>query len=54
MSLIVSLHWGRNWGYEIPAAQRRFAHRLIDAAGRPRARAFVAPPGRAGECIATA
>lgn len=29
--VIVSLHWGDNWGYEIPAAQRRFAHQLIDA-----------------------
>jgi poly-gamma-glutamate synthesis protein (capsule biosynthesis protein) len=30
---IVSIHWGGNWGYEIPAAQRDFAHRLIDEAG---------------------
>jgi poly-gamma-glutamate synthesis protein (capsule biosynthesis protein) len=29
--VIVSLHWGDNWGYSIPAEQRRFAHRLIDA-----------------------
>ena len=28
---IVSLHWGPNWGYDIERAQRRFAHRLIDA-----------------------
>jgi poly-gamma-glutamate capsule biosynthesis protein CapA/YwtB (metallophosphatase superfamily) len=28
---IVSIHWGSNWGYEVPAAQVRFAHRLIDA-----------------------
>jgi poly-gamma-glutamate synthesis protein (capsule biosynthesis protein) len=31
--LIVSIHWGANWGYEIPAEQRRFAHALIDSAG---------------------
>ncbi|MEZ5785294.1 MAG: CapA family protein [Xanthobacteraceae bacterium] len=31
--VIVSLHWGPNWGYEIPRSQRRFAHDLIDAAG---------------------
>jgi len=31
--IIVSLHWGPNWGYEIPDAQRRFAHMLIDRAG---------------------
>jgi poly-gamma-glutamate synthesis protein (capsule biosynthesis protein) len=29
--VIASIHWGRNWGYDIPEAQIRFAHRLIDA-----------------------
>jgi len=28
--VIVSLHWGSNWGYGIPPEQTRFAHRLID------------------------
>jgi poly-gamma-glutamate capsule biosynthesis protein CapA/YwtB (metallophosphatase superfamily) len=28
---IVSIHWGSNWGYEVPAAHRRFAHRLIES-----------------------
>lgn len=28
--VIASIHWGRNWGYEIPEAQVRFAHHLID------------------------
>lgn len=28
--LIASVHWGGNWGYDIPAAQRGFAHALID------------------------
>jgi poly-gamma-glutamate synthesis protein (capsule biosynthesis protein) len=27
---IVSVHWGSNWGYDVPRAQVRFAHRLID------------------------
>jgi poly-gamma-glutamate capsule biosynthesis protein CapA/YwtB (metallophosphatase superfamily) len=27
---IVSLHWGPNWGYAVPAAHRRFARRLVD------------------------
>lgn len=27
---IVSIHWGSNWGYEVPPEQIRFAHRLID------------------------
>jgi poly-gamma-glutamate synthesis protein (capsule biosynthesis protein) len=31
--LVVSVHWGGNWGYEIPAEQRRFAHALVDDAG---------------------
>lgn len=28
--VIVSVHWGGNWGYTVPAAHTRFAHRLID------------------------
>jgi poly-gamma-glutamate capsule biosynthesis protein CapA/YwtB (metallophosphatase superfamily) len=28
--VIVSIHWGGNWGLAIPAAHRSFAHRLID------------------------
>jgi poly-gamma-glutamate synthesis protein (capsule biosynthesis protein) len=28
--VIVSVHWGSNWGYAVPDAQLRFAHRLID------------------------
>ena len=28
---IVSVHWGSNWGYHVPRAQVRFAHRLIDS-----------------------
>ena len=30
-TLVVSVHWGGNWGYGIPHAHRRFAHRLVDA-----------------------
>ena len=30
--VVMSIHWGSNWGYEIPPKQRRFAHRLIDEA----------------------
>lgn len=29
--VIVSLHWGGNWGLDIPRAHRDFARRLIDA-----------------------
>jgi poly-gamma-glutamate synthesis protein (capsule biosynthesis protein) len=28
--VIASIHWGSNWGYEVPAAFVRFAHSLID------------------------
>jgi poly-gamma-glutamate capsule biosynthesis protein CapA/YwtB (metallophosphatase superfamily) len=28
--VLMSLHWGGNWGYEVPSSQREFAHRLID------------------------
>lgn len=31
--VVLSLHWGDNWGYEIPAEHVTFAHRLIDEAG---------------------
>jgi poly-gamma-glutamate capsule biosynthesis protein CapA/YwtB (metallophosphatase superfamily) len=29
-SVVVSVHWGDNWGYEVPDAHIRFAHRLLD------------------------
>jgi poly-gamma-glutamate synthesis protein (capsule biosynthesis protein) len=28
--LIASIHWGSNWGYEIPRKQIAFAHRLVE------------------------
>ncbi len=30
--VVCSIHWGGNWGYDIPAARQRFAHQLIDEA----------------------
>lgn len=30
---IVSVHWGPNWGYDVPSGERRFARRLVDEAG---------------------
>lgn len=30
--VVVSLHWGSNWGYDIPRQQVAFAHSLIDKA----------------------
>ncbi|MGR8952829.1 MAG: CapA family protein [Gammaproteobacteria bacterium] len=30
--VVTSIHWGGNWGYRIRAAQREFAHMLIDRA----------------------
>jgi poly-gamma-glutamate capsule biosynthesis protein CapA/YwtB (metallophosphatase superfamily) len=30
--VILSLHWGPNWGYSVPEEQRRFAHQLIEEA----------------------
>lgn len=29
---VASIHWGANWGYEVPREERAFAHALIDAA----------------------
>lgn len=31
--LVASIHWGGNWGYEIPREQTAFAHGLVDRAG---------------------
>jgi poly-gamma-glutamate synthesis protein (capsule biosynthesis protein) len=28
--LVVSIHWGSNWGYDVPRDHIRFAHQLID------------------------
>lgn len=27
---VVSIHWGSNWGYQVPADHVEFAHRLVD------------------------
>jgi poly-gamma-glutamate synthesis protein (capsule biosynthesis protein) len=31
--VVASIHWGGNWGYDIPRRQTEFAHRLIDDGG---------------------
>lgn len=31
--VVASIHWGGNWGYQVPSQQREFAHKLIDQAG---------------------
>ena len=31
--VVASIHWGGNWGFDIPREQRDFAHRLTNAAG---------------------
>lgn len=31
--VVVSIHWGENWGYDISGEQVRFVHQLIDNAG---------------------
>ena len=30
--VVASIHWGGNWGYEIPQAHQEFAHELLDLA----------------------
>ena len=32
-AVLLSIHWGSNWGYAIPDTQRNFAHWLIDRSG---------------------
>jgi poly-gamma-glutamate synthesis protein (capsule biosynthesis protein) len=29
-AVVASIHWGSNWGYDVPNAHTRFAHWLID------------------------
>lgn len=29
--VVLSVHWGSNWGYDVPREQVRFAHRMVDA-----------------------
>jgi poly-gamma-glutamate capsule biosynthesis protein CapA/YwtB (metallophosphatase superfamily) len=31
--IVVSIHWGPNWGYRVPRAEQTFAHALVDQAG---------------------
>lgn len=31
--VIASIHWGSNWGYEVPQKETEFAHKLIDEGG---------------------
>ena len=31
--VVFSVHWGSNWGYDIPDSHRNFAHWLIDSSG---------------------
>jgi poly-gamma-glutamate synthesis protein (capsule biosynthesis protein) len=31
--VVVSIHWGGNWGYKVPSYQRTLAHRLVGQAG---------------------
>lgn len=31
--VVLSIHWGDNWGYEIGPQQREFAHRLVEECG---------------------
>jgi poly-gamma-glutamate synthesis protein (capsule biosynthesis protein) len=31
--VVASIHWGGNWGYDIPPGQIGFAHRLVDEIG---------------------
>ncbi len=31
--VVVSIHWGGNWGYDVPEDVRQFAHLLIDEGG---------------------
>lgn len=44
--VVVSIHWGSNWGYAIPREQRAFARARRQRRRRRRPRPFVAPRER--------
>ena len=47
--IVVSIHWGSNWGYEVPQEQRSFAHALIDAGACDlHPRSLFSPPATVG------
>jgi poly-gamma-glutamate synthesis protein (capsule biosynthesis protein) len=31
--IVASIHWGGNWGYQVPRGEQEFAHRLVDDSG---------------------
>lgn len=31
--VVLSVHWGPNWGYAVPVSHRRFAHAVVERAG---------------------
>lgn len=31
--IVLSIHWGANWDFDVPPEHRRFAHRMIDEVG---------------------
>jgi poly-gamma-glutamate synthesis protein (capsule biosynthesis protein) len=31
--VVVSIHWGGNWGYQIPSTEKEFAHSVIEETG---------------------
>lgn len=33
IAVVLSIHWGGNWGYRVPTAHRRLARRVIEEAG---------------------
>lgn len=47
--VVASIHWGDNWGYEIPAAHRRFARELVGRAGVDLVHGHSSHHPRAGE-----
>lgn len=48
--VVLSIHWGGNWGYAVPPAQRRFAHRLIDSGAVDLVYGHSSHHARAFEC----
>jgi poly-gamma-glutamate synthesis protein (capsule biosynthesis protein) len=53
--VVASIHWGGNWGYEIPRAQREFAHRLPGIRRRfRRVRSYARHPQRSRRRCTTA
>jgi len=47
--VVISIHWGGNWGYECSQEERAFAHRLVDGQAADVLHGHSSPPPQGDE-----